>query len=477
MSYDQLIKINQGLTKANLKSSILKKISDDLAYSRKLIPYRKGDKWGFSDENKNIIIECIYNIILGGWNKVYFKDGTEEVELNGKYGRIAKTGVLIIPIIYDKHFYTTYDLYQVSLNKKVGLINAEGRIIVDPIYDSFYEIENSDCIKAIKDGKQEIINKEGQIITKINYNYGKIFTKEDLELTRKKLIASMKEEFSGFKSFGKYGVKNAWNETIIDCIYDFYIGKFHEGLAAIEKNHEFPFKYGFINLLGEIVVDCLYDRVCDFHEGLALVSINEKWGVINKNGKTIVDCIYDNMGGFSEDLALVNLNNKYGYINKKGQIVIPCIYDDNGYNVDLELRGYSGKFIGGKVKVKLNGKDIIIDRKGELCTPQIYEPDFVNGFSKITSNGKIGYINMKGEQIIKCIYDSYPTYYNSDGNFKEGLIRVKRDGFFGYCNEDGNEIIKCIYEDARDFTDEIALVVYQGKKGFINKYGVQFWED
>ena len=42
-----------------------------------LIPYRKGDKWGFCDKDKNIIILLKYDDVYK------FKDGLAKVKLNG----------------------------------------------------------------------------------------------------------------------------------------------------------------------------------------------------------------------------------------------------------------------------------------------------------------------------------------------------------------------------------------------------------
>jgi len=51
-----------------------------------LVPYRKGDKWGFSDENKNIVIPLLYD------NAISFSEGLAAVELNGKWGYIDTKG-------------------------------------------------------------------------------------------------------------------------------------------------------------------------------------------------------------------------------------------------------------------------------------------------------------------------------------------------------------------------------------------------
>jgi hypothetical protein len=80
---------NNSLAKYDRKQ--LQKVSDVIAVTYKLltplenqlIPYRKGDKWGFSTFDKIIVIECIYD-----WVQL-FNDERSIVEQNEKYGIIA----------------------------------------------------------------------------------------------------------------------------------------------------------------------------------------------------------------------------------------------------------------------------------------------------------------------------------------------------------------------------------------------------
>jgi hypothetical protein len=51
-----------------------------------LIPYRKGDKWGFCDRNKKIVIPIKYDLV---WP---FSEELAAVKLNGKLGYIDKEG-------------------------------------------------------------------------------------------------------------------------------------------------------------------------------------------------------------------------------------------------------------------------------------------------------------------------------------------------------------------------------------------------
>ncbi|MBS5810548.1 MAG: WG repeat-containing protein, partial [Campylobacter concisus] len=67
--------------------------------------------------------------------------------------------------------------------------------------------------------------------------------------------------------------------------------------------------------------------------------------------------------------------------------------------------------------------------------------NFKEGFSAVKKDGKWGYINTKGEQIIECKFDD--TNY-----FNEGFAAVKKDGKWGYINTKGEQIVECKFDGA-----------------------------
>ena len=59
---------------------------------------------------------------------------------------------------------------------------------------------------------------------------------------------------------------------------------------------------------------------------------------------------------------------------------------------------------------------------------------FNEGFAAVKKDGKYGYINTKGEQIVECKFDN-------GGDFNEGFAVVKKDGKWGYINTKGCSVI------------------------------------
>ena len=64
---------------------------------------------------------------------------------------------------------------------------------------------------------------------------------------------------------------------------------------------------------------------------------------------------------------------------------------------------------------------------------------------KNEKDGKWGYVNTKGEQVIECKFDNA-------WDFNEGLARVKDDKL-GYINTKGEQVIECKFDGASDYSE------------------------
>jgi len=159
-------------------------------------------------------------------------------------------------------------------------------------------------------------------------------------------------------------------------------------------------------------------------------------------------------------------------------------------------------FIDGLAKVKLNGKYGFIDKSGKEVISIIYdniEKFNYLGLAKVKLNKKKGLINTTGKEIIPIIYDdlSYTErglvrvklndkwgvidttlkeivlcMYDHIYSFINGLAKVKINNKLGFINETGKEVISCIYDDIGEFNNlGLAKVKLDNKYGFINKTG------
>lgn len=129
MSQDNLIKYEGGLTKqVNNAINITNKL---LALSEpQLIPYRKGDKWGFCNQGGKIVIDCVYD------NAFFFNEGLALIKLNNKWAFIDTEDKQIITLKVLVHKYVSFrdfvgggDIIINELYSKVGDIVFDGNIL------------------------------------------------------------------------------------------------------------------------------------------------------------------------------------------------------------------------------------------------------------------------------------------------------------------------------------------------------------
>ena len=138
-----------------------------------------------------------------------------------------------------------------------------------------------------------------------------------------------------------------------------------------------------------------------------------------------------------------------------------------GNGCDYGKYDWQDNFIwNGLIKVRLDGKYGFINKDGEEIIPCKYEDadNIPDGLIRVKSAEGWGFVNENGEEIISCKYEYA-------GAFSDGLARVKSAEGWGFVNKNGEEIISCKYEDADDFFDGLARVQSKEGWGFVNKEG------
>ncbi len=92
----------------------------------------------------------------------------------------------------------------------------------------------------------------------------------------------------------------------------------------------------------------------------------------------------------------------------------------------------------------------------------------INGLAEGILSGKRCLLNSTGKELTQCIYDriGFGTL-----DFSDGFAVVIRNGKYGFLSRTGVEIITCKYECALNFSEGLAAVKENGKWGFINQKG------
>jgi len=93
-----------------------------------------------------------------------------------------------------------------------------------------------------------------------------------------------------------------------------------------------------------------------------------------------------------------------------------------------------------------------------------YVDNCVCGLSKVSKDGKIGYVNKQGIEVIKPQYDEGLT-------FNEGYTAVRKGSKWLYYDSTGKAITEAIFDDALSFSNGLAAVSKNNHYGFINTAG------
>lgn len=341
---------------------------------------------------------------------------------------------------------------QVYVNRKYGFIDSKGRMAIKPRYEQagrFFEGRAPVAVLgnesfAGPQFKWGMIDKAGNTVVELAYLKIGDFS-EGMAV-----IMDMNE-----RGDDRAGFINPEGQYVIRPIYQDAF-PFSEGRAAVKRLGY----WGYIDHNGNQVTGLRYTLALPFTDGLAAVEVGEKWGYINRAGEMVIQPQFSFVGSFSNGMAAFDervseRDWKSGFINRKGEKVIPARFD------------WVSDFRNGKAAVRLNGKMGLIDRSGQF---QETSWDTLNQTSGSEQHPKkqVGFKDRKSGRWIIA-----PRFLEV-GSFRQGRAKVRAASYpwkWGYVDRKGKTVIQPIYDEAGDFGNNGASVIFKGQPGFINASG------
>lgn len=351
-----------------------------------LVPYRKGDKWGYADFNKKIVIQPVYDgvaffkgpsaavtidtvlyLIDEKGRRISYKeyddisdfnDGYAAVKQNGLFGFINNKGTEVVKPQYVSVGRFAEGRAAILVNKKIGFIDEKGKVVIEPQYDAAYDYFKEGFILVRKDNRFYYIDVNGK-------------------------------------------------ELRIDPEYR-PLTLFSEGLAAVMKRVADPpgskdttTYWGFINPQGKLAFNWLplgYDIVTGYSEGYAVVKKNKMYFYVNAQGAVLKDTFYV-FNDFKEGYTTAVY-----YSSRPGDTRADAYIFDKNFTPIKKIVNVAniGKFANGLVAVKssFNGEVKYYNTKGEVAFEKVYEDggEFKDGIAVVKKNGKLGCIDTKGNE-------------------------------------------------------------------------------
>ena len=443
----------------------------------KIIPYRKGNLFGYCNQEGRVIIECEYD------NVTWYNNDIAFVKREGKYAVIDKFGKLINPFNtsgpYAPHIPNISSItisgeskYFDELNKKLTnylevVLCFENKL--------FARLENK-CVwlnkylhesPCIYDGVSNDEAEFSYAIVRLNNKYGVIDKNENEIVPCYYDSISVWGEFIYIENRNLYGIINKNGLQILPCIYEevYDIHNTYEyGFIAVVKNK----KYGFLDVNGNILTDFKYDDVFQLSRGFVIVGLENKRGVIYK-GKEITKCSYEYCV-YNENIVGVESNKKWAIFNNTGEQMSDFIYDTVWHWRQLDPDGIYIDSQG--FYVTIDKKYGYVNNKGLLVLSVIYDDiheividEKILVYVKL--NDKWGIYNDCGKELFVCELDE---------NFGWGIGRktvlIYKNRKCGILDKYGNVLLDFIYEGIDGFYDNIAFVKLNNKYGIINKNNI-----
>lgn len=422
--------------------------------------------------------------------------------------------VKVLP--YDKVYEFSEGMALVETKEGAGFINQAGKEIVAPNGKYHWAGKFSNGLACVGTKNADglpvtagYINKSGALAIPMHFQHAITFY-EGLAMVKKN---------------GKWGYINKAGTMVIPAIYE-DATSFSCGMAAVSKvvsdeDGEQSPRYGYIDKTGKQLLPFTYEEAGEFRKTgpdsyNAIVMSGFKRGLIDKSGNLTKDLPGMPDGAFilnlewadddSDDL-MVELSKGY---STRYYGVYSCFAD--GFLVKPDLypiqpvrdpftgqRYYMIKKLGksGLVKsfvssletaydhiqfedgVVLAFSDLktenqqfvsanitLFDRYLDTLSSHTYESirAFSEGFAWVKRAGKVGFINQKGEEVIK------PTYDDA-GQFSAGLVSVLKDQKVGVLNPKGEVVIPFDYEDIGAFSEGVTFYKQNGLYGILDTTG------
>lgn len=418
-----------------------------------LMPYLKGNKYGYANSKGKIVIEPKYDFVL------LFENGTAMVRLGNKWGLIKQNGqVLFEPLAKQISPFDSNGLAEVIVEDKSGIISTKGDWVV-PLKYSRVDIKSKFIEVTNSNNQTALLDLSGKTIVDFKYNY---FRFPELSFKPSPLIIT---EFN--QQFGLIEIEeNGKFEERITPQYQ-SLSALNENLFEAKKND----KLGLVNSKGDIIVPFDYtdfkkegqfiiaEQEIAYEVRMKLIEREEylasrRRDDIEKEYEDKNKIVYYLMTRQEKDKLKsmgIDINERpeirilYSLISEQGQIVIPAQFGEISLNKHF-------------IQVRTEDGVTIFDKKGKQVSPLVFEQ---------VDEIKEGLILVK----VRTEENNSEVIHDTPGD-GDGMIEYYNRFKFGFMDSTAKMILPLKYNGAFEFNLNRAPVRQGNKWGLINNQGV-----
>lgn len=331
----------------------------------------------------------------------YKADGRLQLFRSGdKVGLKSEILGEVLPAKYSRINTIGYNHFLIENNQKQGIFIMGKGIVLPVIHDLIVRLDTS-YFSVSKGDKKGVYKIDKGVVLPTSFH--------DIEYLGNDLF-SVCEQHDNPLSNPRYSLYNSQAKKLSDKSY-VVILPFKDGLAKVTSPE---LKSGLINFTGdevvpaiysELLIDAMADSDAESFVFPKLIAVKEgsKYGYVDQKGSVVVPFdIYNVRRGQPFGRVIINEESKQALFDAtEGRQLTPYAYSE----IQPMLSHFTKRF---RVKTIDNGKYGIIDDKGAIVVPAIYdyiEPSYDYGRVVYSDGGKWGALNFDGEIIVKAQFD------------------------------------------------------------------------
>lgn len=336
-----------------------------------------GYRYGYINYRGDIVLQTNYTELERVTEIQNDKDAYFIAFKDGQAGLLKNNKTVLNHEYEDIQYNVLDDIFIIQRNGKQGVVNKEGQIILYPEYDNIFM--GGIYLNAIRDGETLIFDLQGNnietdIVSMSNTGNPNYFITID--------------ENSIYRVVDKEG------KVLLDNGYS-YIEYLKDDYFIVAKN----WKNGIININGKSVVEIKYDSIFHLNDtNLLQAEIND--GKIIELYNMNIEKVAQMTNATVKECMTTNNSKKYIVISSKNNFEY---YDADGNKLEAKDVFTKNKLVSKRI----NGKWGFVDINGELKVNNEYDmvTDFNEyGFAGIKKGNKWGVINQEGEIVQEPIY-------------------------------------------------------------------------
>jgi len=361
-------------------------------------------------------------------------------------------------------------LMVIDQNGKKGLVDQSGNLLLKPIFKEIRISEEG--VKALPFPKWEVYDQDFNKIFAYNYD-------EIKPLGQNRYLA---------KSENHQAIVNSENK-LVSAFENINIHDFKDTLAIFSKDG----KSGLISINGKPLLKAEFSEI-DFQGNFIFlareISGSKQWMVMNNHLDTIANSGFKDVKFLNSDVIGVFDGDYWGMIDQNGNQIATFKYDSlkslSKKSIKVTLLGQqgimdmNGDWVVTPVKGKLNFVNdntylashhycenaIFIDGKEVFCTKNDLLP-YDGGFLEVTEEGKVGYVDIHGQQQLYPVYDSL-------SRSMEGYFVYIKEGKYGIMDQKGSVLTRMSENDYQllfPANEEFFGAKIDDKYGFVDAVG------